>query len=74
MKFLKSASNGSKGFSAKFTNGESTDSHSAASFFLVMQDKGKTVADLDHYIRKMEPTLPESDWPEIKRIVATFAA
>lgn len=72
MKFLKSAKASSSGFSAQFTNGESTKSHSAAQFFMVMDDRGALADELDGYIHIGAMAEPQNDWQEIKRIAKTF--
>jgi len=50
MKYLKSAASSNKGFTAKFSNGESTRSHSVACFFMAMQDKDAEPDELADYI------------------------
>lgn len=71
-KYLKSASWGPPGFSAEFTNGETTKSVEAAHFFMKMQDKGASPDELRGYIQIGRMTDPDHDWEEIKRIADTF--
>ncbi len=74
MKFLKSATHGASGFYGQFSSGAVTTSHEAASFFMVMQDKGANADELDAYIRMGQMVDPSKDWKEIKRIARTFTA
>jgi hypothetical protein len=72
MKYLTQVSRSPNGFLAKLTNGATTTSHDAASFFMVMQDKGVTAEHLESHIGLGEMVDTGHDWQEIRRIAATF--
>ena len=71
--YLKSVSNHKRdGFHAVFVNGIETRSSNAARFFMMMQDKGKSIEDVFSYIKLGKMLEPDNDWNEIGRIALTF--
>jgi hypothetical protein len=66
--FLKTATIHKGAFSATFANGETTDSRDAASFFQAMDDRGKTMSEVEDYIVIGRQCDPLKDWKEIIRI------
>jgi hypothetical protein len=72
VKYLKRVRSFKNFFCAEFTNGVTTSQHEASCFFLIMQDKGVTPAELHSHIKLGEQVDPAHDWQEIRRIAKTF--
>lgn len=71
--FLKFATVSKGALTATFANGETTDSRDAASFFQVMDDRNKTLADVEDCIFIGRQCDPFRDWKEIQRIADSFS-
>ena len=72
--FLKLVTVNKGALTATFANGETTDSRDAASFFQMMDDRNKTIADVEDCIFVGRQCDPFKDWKEIQRMADSFGA
>jgi len=70
--FLKLVTVQKGALTATFANGETTDSRDAASFFQMMDDRNKTIEDVEDAIFIGRQCDPFKDWREIQRIADSF--
>jgi hypothetical protein len=68
-KYLKEIKRTGDKFLATYMDGTTSTSHDAASFWMIMQEKGATLEEVEAYIKMGRQVDPQHEYDEIERIL-----